>query len=216
MQKGIFISFEGPDGSGKSSVIQALKHPLADHFDCPVHYTREPGGSPIAEDIRRVMLDPQHTAMDERTEALLFAASRRQHVTEMVIPALEKGEVVVSDRYVDSSIAYQGYGREIGPEAIYQINHFAINQLWPDLTLYIDVPAEVGLQRIEQNRHPDQINRLDQEKLEFHRRVRQGYLELLERFSERMLLVQGDQDFDQVVADCLAIITKHFPKGGKQ
>lgn len=211
MDAGRFISVEGPDGSGKSSVIHLLKEELSAYFNRPIVYTREPGGSRIAEAIRHLMLDPDNTAMDARTEALLFAASRRQHLIEVVFPALEAGHVVVSDRYVDSSIAYQAYGRQLSPDAIYEINDFAIEGLWPQLTLYIDVTPELGLKRIAQHRQSNQINRLDKEDLDFHRQVRAGYLQLLEDFPQRMVKIDGDQPLEQVAHDCMVAIRRQLP-----
>ena len=147
-QKGIFITFEGPDGSGKTTVSTAVYQRLKDEgYD--VIYTREPGGIDIAEQIRRVILDPKNTAMDSRTEALLYAASRRQHLVEKIIPALRENKIVICDRFVDSSLVYQGIARQIGVEEVYRINQFAISDYMPEMTVYLDISAEKGLARLQ-------------------------------------------------------------------
>ena len=209
---GRFISFEGPDGSGKTSVLEQILPEIRKWTDKNVILTREPGGSEIAESVRHIILKPENTAMDSRTEALLYAASRRQHLAERVLPALNRGDWVITDRYVDSSIAYQGVARGIGIEEVYEMNQFATEGLMPELTLYLDVRAEVGLSRIERNRHVDEINRLDKEKLEFHQQVRQGYLQVLERFPERIVKINAENDIDTVSKDCLEAILNHIRK----
>ena len=135
-----FITFEGPEGSGKTTVLKAVAEKLAQHYD--VISTREPGGVPTGEEIRKVVLEGNQ--MDIRTEAMLFAASRREHLVEKVMPALRNNQIVLCDRYIDSSLAYQGYARGIGIEEVKALNEFAINGLYPDLTIYLDVSAEVG------------------------------------------------------------------------
>lgn len=197
--RGLFITFEGPDGSGKTSVIQQMIPKLEEVLQRPVVATREPGGSRIAETIRNVILNPDYTEMDARTEALLYAASRRQHVTETILPALTQGEVVLCDRFVDSSLVYQGIARGIGVDEVKLINQFATEGLEPDVTLYLDVDAEIGLERITRGRGQRQYDRLDQEKLSFHQQVRQGYLQLLERQPERIKKIDANQLLDKVV-----------------
>ena len=189
--RGIFITIEGPDGSGKTTALQQVVPRLQQEMNRKVVATREPGGSPIAEKIRSLILDPSHTDMDSRTEALLYAASRRQHLIEKVLPVLESGDVIFCDRFVDSSIAYQGYARGIGEEGIREINEFATEGIEPDVTLYIDVPAEVGIQRIHANLDEREYNRLDQEKLDFHEKVRAGYQHLAQANPERIVVVDG-------------------------
>lgn len=193
---GKFITFEGPEGAGKTTVIQMLNQSLKDIGYCTL-LTREPGGIKIAEDIRKIILNPENTEMDPRTEALLYAAARRQHLAEKVIPALNEGKVVVCDRFVDSSLAYQGFARGLGMNEVYQINEFAINGLMPHLTFYLDIDPEIGLKRINQNQERE-INRLDLEKLEFHYQVREGYLTLLERFPGRICLIDANKPVDEV------------------
>lgn len=167
---GQFITFEGPEGSGKTTVIHKVYEKLNKEYN--VIITREPGGIKISEAIRKLLLDSDDD-MDERTEALLFAAARRQHLVEKIIPQLEDGGIVLCDRFVDSSLSYQGYAREIGVKEVQAINEFAIENLYPDLTLYFDVPAEIGLNRIKDNQR--NANRLDKEKIEFHHKVTDGY-----------------------------------------
>ena len=145
MEKVIFITIEGPDGSGKTTIINMLAENLQkEGFE--VMATREPGGIEIAEQIRQVILDRDNTAMDPRTEALLYAAARRQHLAEKVKPALDNGKIILCDRFVDSSLAYQGYARGLGIDEVYSINEFAIENMMPELTLYFDLAPELGLE----------------------------------------------------------------------
>lgn len=209
--RGIFITIEGPDGSGKTTALQQVVPRLQQEMNRKVVATREPGGSPIAEKIRLLILDPSHTDMDSRTEALLYAASRRQHLIEKVLPVLESGDVIFCDRFVDSSIAYQGYARGIGEEGIREINQFATEGLEPDVTLYIDVPAEVGIQRIHANLDEREYNRLDQEKLAFHEKVRAGYLQLAKANPERIVVVDGTMSREAVAEACYHIIKNRYP-----
>lgn len=209
--RGIFITIEGPDGSGKTTALQQVVPRLQQEMNRKVVATREPGGSPIAEKIRSLILDPSHTDMDSRTEALLYAASRRQHLIEKVLPVLETGDVIFCDRFVDSSIAYQGYARGIGEEGIREINQFATEGIEPDLTLYIDVPAEVGIQRIHANLDEREYNRLDQEKLAFHEKVRIGYQHLAQANPDRIVVVDGTMSREAVAEACYAVIKNRFP-----
>lgn len=207
--KGIFITVEGPDGAGKTSVIERLIPMLKEQLVPALVSTREPGGVRIAEEIREIILDPKNTEMDERTEAILYAAARRQHLMQVVLPALEAGKVVLCDRFVDSSIAYQGVGRGIGVAEVATLNEFATDGLAPDVTLYLDVPADIGLARIAQNKER-QNDRLDQEKLSFHELVRAAYLEIYQQHPERVLLVDATQNIDQVVETCFNQIKARY------
>ncbi len=198
MTYGKFITIEGPDGAGKTSVVQALVAKLQAEGVSEIVMTREPGGIKIAEQIRRVILDVENTEMDARTEALLFAASRRQHLVEKILPALEAGKLVICDRFVDSSMAYQGVARNIPTELIWEINHFAIEDHLPDLTFLIDVPAEVGLERIYQAKGQRQFDRLDQEDVSFHNLVREAFLSF-EKETERIVLIDGTQTIEKVM-----------------
>ena len=197
MSKTIVISLEGGEGAGKTSVIEQIKAHLESKGISHL-ITREPGGVPISEKIREIILDNANHEMDHRTEALLFAAARRQHLIEKVIPAIESGiEVIIFDRFVDSSMVYQGYVRGIGVEEVYQMNLFATEGFLPDLTLYLDLDPEIGLARINSN--PDrEINKLDLETLEFHKKVREGYLELAGKYPERVRIIKAENSIEEV------------------
>ncbi len=195
MKKGRFITFEGPDGSGKTTVSTAVYERLKEQ-GWDVIYTREPGGIDIAEKIRDIILDPKNITMDKRTEALLYAAGRRQHLIEKVLPALEEGKIVLCDRFVDSSLAYQGCGRHLGIEEIWKINQFAIEGFVPEKTIYLDLSAEEGLKRIENRPFKD---RLDQESLQFHYDVVEGYKKVVDKFKDRMVIVDASQELEEVI-----------------
>lgn len=202
MKRGTFITFEGPDGAGKTTIVGMVANQL-DH----TLLTREPGGIDIAEQIRRVILDRDNTAMDPRTEALLYAAARRQHLMERVKPALDEGKIVLCDRFVDSSLAYQGFARGLGIDEVWTINQFAIEQMMPDLTIYYDIEPELGLNRINKNKGRE-INRLDLEDLEFHQKVREGYHVLLKRFPDRMVKIDASETVEEVFQKTMEIVEK--------
>lgn len=208
--QGIFITIEGPDGAGKTSVLNELYPRLDLVANRSIIKTREPGGIPIAEKIRQIILDPKNQEMDERTEALLYAAARRQHLMEKVLPALETGKIVLCDRFVDSSLAYQGAGRRIGVEAIAAVNEFAIEGTVPDFTIYLDVDSDTGLNRIR-NHRKQQIDRLDAEGLEFHQRVRHEYLKLVEEHPERITKIDARMSLADVVEATFEAITQRYP-----
>ncbi len=193
---GLFISIEGPDGSGKTTIAKMVVDKLNSE-GYKTLYTREPGGVKIAENIRDIILDVKNTNLDARCEALLYAASRRQHLVEKVIPALNDGYIVISDRFVDSSLAYQGYARGIGIDEVYSINMFAIDKSWPDLTILLDISPSVGLKRIMENRQ-NEINRLDLEDINFHNKVHQGYEIIKEKYKDRITLVDANKSVDEV------------------
>lgn len=205
MKKGLFITFEGPDGSGKTTVSTAVVERLKKE-GYPVIYTREPGGIAIAEKIRDIILDPENTSMDAKTEALLYAASRRQHLVEKVIPALEAGISVISDRFVDSSLAYQGEGRGLGMDAVMAINQFAIENHMPDKTIFLNVPSELGLKRINSNRKT--LDRLDQESIDFHNRVYKGYQEVIRKYHDRMVIVDAAKEIDCVIQEAYIAVKR--------
>lgn len=192
----MFITLEGPEGSGKTTAVEAAVKQL-EALGYQIVRTREPGGTPIAEQIRNVILDKGNTAMDPRTEALLYAASRRQHLAEKVWPALKEGKIVVCDRYLDSSLAYQGGARGLGVEEVLNINLFATENTWPDLTLLFDLDPQVGLNRIASNSNRE-VNRLDLEKLEFHNKVRNTFLELAKRYPERFVIIDASKSREEV------------------
>ncbi|MCM3034069.1 dTMP kinase [Niallia sp. MER 6] len=196
MTRGIFITMEGPEGAGKTTILEMLYKHYKDK-GIKIVKTREPGGIRIAEKIREIILNPDHTEMDGRTEALLYAAARRQHLVEKVIPALAEGSIVISDRFIDSSLAYQGYARGIGIEEIWKINEFAIGGVMPDLTLYFDLDPELGLARINKSNERE-INRLDLEQLDFHKRVQAGYYKVIEKFPERLHKLEASQSIEDV------------------
>ena len=194
----MFITLEGPDGSGKTTQARLLAEWLQGQgYD--VVLTREPGGTDIGDQIRAVLHDPCNKAMDARTEILLYSASRAQHVAQQIQPALAGGQVVVSDRYADSTLAYQGYGRGLDLETLRRITEFATGGLTPDLTLYLDIMPEEGLERRQLG--GGEWNRLDAEALEFHQRVRSGYLELIEQEPERWIAVDADRAVEEVQAE---------------
>ena len=197
MSKGFLVSLEGPEGAGKTSVLEALI-PILEDRGVKVLSTREPGGVLIGEKIREVILDPSHTEMDPKTELLLYIASRRQHLVEKVLPALAAGKLVIMDRFIDSSVAYQGFGRGLDIDAIDWLNEFATDGLKPDLTLYFDIEVEEGLARIAANSDRE-VNRLDMEDLDLHRKVRQGYLSLLEKEADRIVKIDASLPLDQVI-----------------
>ncbi|MDE5714780.1 MAG: dTMP kinase [Anaeroplasmataceae bacterium] len=196
--KGLFITFEGGECSGKTTIIQQLCKTL-EEMQIPYISTREPGGIDIAEQIRNIILDVNNQKMTEETEALLYAASRMQHLKEKVIPALDAGYIVICDRFLDSSLAYQGYARHLGMESILQINHFALSHL-PDLTLFIDVKPDVALKRLENRQKTD---RLDLENIQFHNDVYQGYLEVCKLYPDRIIKIDGNVDLDLVCKHCI-------------
>lgn len=204
--RGIFITIEGPEGAGKTTIIQKVAQEL-EVKGMDVILTREPGGIPISEQIRGIILDSGNLAMDARTEALLYAAARRQHLVEKVIPGLQSGAVVLCDRFIDSSLAYQGYARGLGMDEILSINQFAIQELMPDQTIYFDIDPEIGLKRIETNKGRE-INRLDLEQLNFHQMVRQGYKQLLQRFPDRIREIDASQPIEQVFLQTMEMVEK--------
>ncbi|SFF03118.1 dTMP kinase [Alteribacillus iranensis] len=196
---GKLITFEGCEGAGKTTVIERVFEWLVSK-GYKVMKTREPGGIEIAEQIRSVILDPGHVNMDSRTEALLYAAARRQHLIEKIMPALEEGHIVLCDRFIDSSLAYQGAARGIGMDQVLEINKFAIGPYMPTGTIYLDIKPEIGLQRIRQNDNRE-INRLDQEKMEFHEKVYNAYHELLEQYPERIHKINAENTLEQVIEE---------------
>jgi dTMP kinase len=204
MNRGMFISLEGPEGAGKTTIISMLMTEL-EFQGYQVLQTREPGGIEIAEKIRNVILDKSHTAMDPRTEALLYAAARRQHLVEKVNPALESGKIVLCDRFIDSSLAYQGHARGLGMDDVYLINQFAIEDRMPDLTIYFDIDPVIGLNRINQHDNRE-VNRLDLEDIQFHYKVREGYELLLKRFPARMKKIDATDPLEVVFSKARDLI----------
>lgn len=199
-----FITIEGVAGAGKTTLIESLKLDLNQKYPDQIVFTREPGGSKVAEEIREIVLNPNGD-IDDRTEALLFAAARRQHLVDIVLPVLKENKTVISDRYLDSSLAYQGAGRGLGYQDILDINLFAIDNLWPDLTLYLDLDPTIGLQRIK-SRDSDKNDRLDFDQLDFHQKVRKAYLEIADKDPKRVKVIDASQSPADIKNQALSII----------
>ena len=206
----MFITIEGPEGSGKTTAVDTAVKEL-EKMGYQIVRTREPGGTPIAEQIRNVILDKNNIAMDQRTEALLYAASRRQHLVEKVWPALKEGKIVICDRYLDSSLAYQGGARGLGVDNILQVNNFATEGTFPDLTLLFDIDPKLGLARIAANANRE-VNRLDLEKIEFHNKVRNTFLELAKRYPERFVVIDASQSREEVAKKTLEVMLSRICK----
>ena len=199
----MFITFEGPDGSGKSTIIQKVyDYLIENNYD--VIKTREPGGSPIAEKIRNLILDTENTEMGYRTEALLYAASRAQHVEETILPALNENKIVLCDRFLISSLAYQGVGRNLGIENVRKINEFAINGVFPDFVLFFDIDPITTLKR---KSSLDTADRLEKEGNNFHERVYNGYKEILN--SEKNIeIIDATQSVEDVFSQCIKVLKR--------
>ena len=208
MKNGLFISIEGPDGSGKSTQIEVLRK-YFEKQGIDVLLTREPGGTPISEKIREIILDKNNMEMDDMTEALLYAASRAQHVAEVIKPALAAGKIVICDRFIGSSIAYQGYGRELG-DCVRVINEYAVRGCIPDMTFLMKMDPKVGKERISESEQ----DRLEQEKLDFHRRVFDGYIEMEERF-DRIIGIDAERSIDEISADIISHIERIIGENGR-
>ncbi|WP_164215625.1 dTMP kinase [Virgibacillus sp. YIM 98842] len=207
---GYFITFEGGEGAGKTTVLHAAGKALEEQgYD--VMTTREPGGIEIAEQIRNVILDPANTKMQKRTEALLFAAARHQHLTEKVLPAMDAGKIVLCDRFIDSSLAYQGYAQGLGMEEVFSVNQFAIQDCMPHLTLFFDIDPKIGLARIAANKNRER-NRLDLKTIRFHEQVYEAYHILLKRFPDRIHSINADQSIEAVKDEALKQIVFHLEK----
>ena len=206
----MFITFEGPEGSGKTTVSNIIEKRLEEIGYSVVH-TREPGGTPIAEQIRNIILDKANTKLDARAEALLYAASRRQHLVEKVWPALKEGKIVICDRYIDSSLAYQGGARGLGVDNVLNINMFATKGTFPDMTLLFDIKPEDGLNRIAINANRE-VNRLDLEKIEFHKSVRETFLKLASQYKERYVIIDASKPLEEVVENTWKEILKKLGK----
>ncbi len=209
MNKGLFITFEGCDGCGKTTAITNVDRILSDN-NIEHILTREPGGSRIAEEIRNIILDKKNVEEDCRTEALLYAASRRQHLVEKVLPSLNEGKLVICDRYLDSSLAYQGYARGIGIDNVMSINAFAIENTMPDLTFFLDLSPEEGMKRISSRTR--ESDRLDQEKITFHQKVYEGYKIVNEMFKDRIIVIDASQTRDAIAEEIADFILKKLGK----
>jgi len=206
----MFITLEGPDGSGKTTQARLLAEWLREQ-GYEVILTREPGGTDIGDQIRAVLHDANNTAMDARTEILLYSASRAQHVAQRIRPALAAGKIVISDRYADSTLAYQGHGRMLDLETLRTITAFATGGLTPNLTLYLDIAPQAGLQRRQLG--GDEWNRLDAETLEFHRQAQAGYLELVKQEPGRWLVINAARSVEEVQAEIRALVQARLGAG---
>lgn len=201
---GLFIALEGPDGSGKSTITKLLE----DYFKSKkIDYiiTREPGGTLIGEDIRDLVLDTKNTAMSAETEALLYAASRGQHIHEKIAPAIKEGKIVLCERFVLSSLAYQGVGRGLGIEKVKAINDFAIKDVYPDLILFFHIDPEVTLKRKTTKHNAD---RLEKEGNDFHNRVYNGYMELIKKYPKNIKIIDATKPIQEVLNQSIKEIEK--------
>ena len=207
MENKLFITFEGIEGCGKSTQALMLKDFLIKEGK-NVFLTREPGGPKIAEDIREMLLSVNNKEMLPQTEVLLYMASRSQHTGEWIIPELEKGKIVISDRYYDSTFAYQGAARKIDGKLIDTIRRYATFGLVPDITFLVDLPEEIGLSRILKK----DADRLEQESMEFHKRVREGFLDLAINEPERFIVLDGSKSIDEIHHDVINVINKELNK----
>ena len=207
MTKGLFISFEGGDGSGKSTQFRLFAEYLRNRgFD--VVTTREPGGTRISEKIRGILLDPECTEMGSLTEALLFAARRAQHVDELIRPSVEAGKIVLCDRFVDSSIVYQGFGRGLG-EQVASINSYAVRGLYPDVTFLLDISPELGRRR---NGKTGKNDRLENQSMEYHSMVAEGYRKLAAAEPERFIVIDASADIEKVSSDIIRAFEARYPE----
>ena len=203
--KGIFLTMEGPDGSGKTTQILKLKEHLMQHGYAEVVVTREPGGTVISEAIRGILLNKDYAEMDDRTEALLYAAARAQLVAQVIKPALDAGKAVISDRFVDSSAVYQGIARGLGVQRIYELNGFAMQNIWPDLTIHLDLSAEAGLARAKSRA---ELDRMEVQSTAFHEKVAQGYRNLAVLAPERIVTIDATQDIESIHKEIVARVEK--------
>lgn len=209
--RGYFITVEGSDGVGKSTQI----HNIENYFlklGYEVQLTREPGGTRIGDKLRDILLDVSNDEMNEMTEMLIYAASRAQHIKELIEPSLKKGKIVISDRYIDSSIAYQGYGRRLGEDAVKIVNEYASFGLIPDLTFWLDLDPELGRKRIlSRSIIQDKdvtFDRIELEKNDFHNRVREGYKEIARKNPERVHRIDASLKADDVWEEIELILRK--------
>jgi dTMP kinase len=210
MKRGYFITFEGGEGAGKSIQVQILVSHLREEGKTIV-VTREPGGTRIGEQIRHITHDTENVDLNPITEAYLMAAARAQHVAEIIEPAIAAGNIVVCDRFVDSSIAYQGYGRKLGPDVIANLNALAVNGATPDLTIFLDVPPETGMKR--RGEGSKSKDRLDLQQQDFYTRVHKGYAELTRKNKERYVIIDATQSIEQVASNVWDIVKERIDNG---
>lgn len=214
--KGVFITFEGPDGAGKTTQIKKLAAVLQEKgYDVVV--TREPGGTSISDQIRKVLLSPDNREMVDQAEVLLYAASRAQHVHELIMPALASNKIVLCDRFIDASMAYQAHGLGVDEEMVRSINRFASSGLAPHRTYLFDVPVEVGLARLSRRQSATssaELDRIEQKASDYHRKVREGFIRIAEHNRERVLLIDANRPEEDItvdiISDCNRLLTQMF------
>lgn len=200
----MFITAEGVEGCGKTTILKMVYEKLInDGYNCLL--TREPGGVKISEQIRQIILNKENTELDDRSEALLFAASRRQLLVQKIYPALKENKIVLCDRYVDSSLAYQGGGKKLGVQNVLNINLFATDHTLPDLTLLFDIEPQLGLERINDNKNRE-VNRLDLEKIDFYNRVRETFLDLAKKYTKRYVIIDASKNIEEVFNNTYKIV----------
>lgn len=213
MKRGFFITFEGSEGAGKSIQVEILTSHLHEE-GYEVKVTREPGGTRIGEQIRSITHSQENVDLEATAEAYLMAAARAQHVEQVIFPSLEAGKIVVCDRYVDSSIAYQGYGRKLGPDKIKELNDMAVNDALPDLTILLNVPVEIGVRRRKKSLKPN--DRLDLQQKEFYERVHDGYIQLAKKDPKRYVVIDASQTIEKISIEVWGSVKKaldrHFGK----
>lgn len=202
MSRGLFITLEGSDGSGKSTQLANIK----EYFEkkgAKMLVTREPGGTKISEKLRDILLDKDNSEMSAITEMMIYAASRAQLIEEVIKPALERGEVVICDRFMDSSIAYQGYGRGLG-DMVEKVNLYAVNGIMPDLTIFLDLDPEIGRARVRSRYGEEQMDRLEREKMDFHYRVYNGYKAVAAAYTDRVACIDANRSIEEIRDDIYA------------
>jgi dTMP kinase len=216
MSNGFFLTFEGIEGSGKTTQLQKLAKLLREPGSVSVCLTKEPGGTPLANRIRAILLDPEEDGMDPVTEVLLYAASRRQHTMEVIRPALDGGAIVLCDRFTDATLAYQGFGRTLNLDRLRALNDWATERTYPDLTLIYDLPESIGLDRARARNDASEAlrgeSRIEGEDLRFHRRVREGYRSLAEADSRRYAVVDANGTIDEVFERTLSVLATRAPQ----
>lgn len=209
MSKGFFITFEGPEGSGKSTQSKRI-HEYMVQKGIDAVWTREPGGTPLCAQIRQIILSPDNAGMDDYTEVLLLAADRNEHIAGMIRPAIEAGRVVVCDRFADSTLAYQGYGRGISMDHLTYLHKIVTRGLAPDLTILVDVDVELGLSRVQTRGEVKGGDRIERQEIEFHQRLRKGYLELSSSYPERYVVLDGSKTRDDIFDGIVSVLKAGF------
>jgi len=209
MSRGLFITFEGPEGSGKSTQSKRVHQHIASR-GLNALWTREPGGTPVGDKIRSILIDPENAGMSDLTEVLLLAACRNQHVDQVITPGVEAGKIIVCDRFADSTLAYQGYGRGVDMSHLIYLHNMVTKGLAPDLTILVDIESERGLARVQSRGEVQGGDRIEREGLEFHRKLRKGYLEMASNYPARYEIIDGDRTQDEVFQDILERLEKRF------